>query len=80
MPRLRAPKLPAMSAGVRQGDGYFPLKLSEKRLARFPRPAGTTSGVIGRPASDFLNKHGATGEGILKGLMPDNTVAGLLAP
>ena len=63
--------------GLRHGDGYFNLQLSRKKMARFPRPAAATSGVIGKPLASFIDKHGATGEGVLKGLVPDDIMSGI---
>ena len=61
--------------GVREGQGYVPLRTSVKRQAQTPF-AKSRIPVIGKPAQRFLGKK-ATGEGIAKGLIPDNTTAGV---
>jgi hypothetical protein len=63
--------------GIRQGDGYTPLKLSQKDLPRFPRPAGQSGGVIGVPKNFVEKSMPATGEGVRTGFIPDNTTAGI---
>jgi len=63
------------SSDRRQGLGYTPLKTSVKkpsqsalRLSRIP--------VVGKPKT-FIGSKEATGAGVAKGLVPDNTAAGV---
>lgn len=61
----------------RSGKGYTNLATSEKDLPRYPRPAGESGGVIGKKQGFIRKTVHATGEGILKGLVPDDTIAGI---
>jgi len=60
--------------GVREGQGYTPLRTTVKRQPQTPFAASRTP-LIGR-ARFNLGKQ-ATGEGVAKGLVPDNTTAGV---
>jgi hypothetical protein len=61
--------------GVREGQGYTPLKTSVKRQPQSPFAASRTP-VIGK-VRNFITAKPATGEGVAKGLIPDNTTAGV---
>lgn len=64
-----------LDSGVREGQGYTPLAVSEKRSPLSPFARGR-SPVIPQ-ARPFSLSHEATGEGVRTGLIPDNTTRGV---
>ena len=62
--------------GVREGQGYTPLKTSEKLPTQTPFTQSRAQGVITAVKNFAVGKE-ATGGGIAKGLIPDNTTAGI---
>jgi len=61
--------------GVREGQGYTPLSVSEKSLP--PSPVARGRSPIIPQAKPFSLSHEATGEGVRTGLIPDNTTRGV---